>query len=453
MQKKSGEYSEGMLNDELKGIERKILIYGAHLVALECARWLIQNGKKDKIVGFAVTKMNGNPNELEGFQVKRLEEYENHCNLQVVIATPQSYHDEIERTLRSKGFDRVLKIGLEDMSKLKGEKILLVQKNYLPQSLVLEEDRTDPSWLNISEQKADTGDADWRKKKGQYYKFPTLFYLDEKTVFREALKFDFCEEYKGVCGEYRNLHSLPSHPIQESSIEETKKVIRIYMAFSMWDKALTVERQCAPWVEPIQVGSKLSSKMQGAVFDDMGDNISDMNGVFAEMTGAYWVWKNVSDVKYKGLCHYRRHFVISEEEILDLEQNAVDVILTTPRYVPGGIKNMFLAETPVTEQVYKGMLNAISELYPEDKKGFEAYMNSCFYYPNNMVIARNDVYNSYCSWMFHVLYRICEINEEINYGHGNDRHIAYAAEILTSYFFVKNKKEYCIAVTDYELIS
>ncbi len=37
------------------------------------------------------------------------------------------------------------------------------------------------------------------------------------------------------------------------------------------------------------------------------DNISAKNATYSELTGLYWLWKNV-DVRYKGLTHYRRLF-------------------------------------------------------------------------------------------------------------------------------------------------
>lgn len=89
----------------------------------------------------------------------------------------------------------------------------------------------------------------------------------------------------------------------------------------------------------------------------------------------------------------------------------------------------------------------------EDEDGFRNYMKTCFYYPNNMVIARNEIYNDYCEWIFRILFRMLEIDIETDYGHINDRHIAYAAELLTSWYFVKHKEKYCITVTDYEFYS
>lgn len=438
-----------MLENELKTIKKEILIYGAHLVALECARWLIQSGKRDNIVGFAVTELAGNPDELEGIPVRKLEEYSKQCNeLTVIIAVPEKYYTEIESHARSIGFCNFLRVGLENMSKLKRKRFLSVQNNQWDLPFTLKEDSYDPSWLNMYErQSKEINDVE--REKECHYKFPTLFYMEEKKVFAEAKKFDFHKYYKKVCGQYRNLHTFPVSLDFQIDKNEIRKTAYIYMAFSSWDSTKSRTRQLMPWIQPIQLGSKISDKRYGNCFDDTGDNISEQNRLFAEMTGVYWIWKNASSIKYKGLCHYRRHFIISEKEIMALEQNGIDVVLTTPRYVPGGIKNMFLAETPVTQEVYEKMIMAISELDLEENKKFKKYMESCLYYPNNMFIAKSSVYDSYCAWIFPILFRMVEMEKACEYNHDADRHIAYASELLTSYYFVRNRNKYCIAVTDY----
>jgi len=444
----------------------KIIIYGAHLVALECARWFIAHGKKDSILGFAVTEIDGNPNELLGFPVKQIERYKTiNARQLVIIAMPEKYHNTAEEYGRRIGFGRFIRISLETMSKIKGLGLLAEQVNYPQLPFTLKEDRRDVSWLDMtepgyisagSESKPCLRDfEDCREGDGidreRHYKFPTLFYLEKKEVFAEASGLDFCKDYEEVCGKYRNLHRLPVKTVLEEEKGITD-ILCVYAVFSEWDSAKVEARQYAPWICPVQIGSGLTDRRYGKMSDDTGENISDKNRIFAELTGSYWIWKNRQDSEYKGLCHYRRHFVISQEEIMALADNLVDILLTTPRYVPGGIKNMFLAETPVKEEVYQSMVSAIEELSPDDKMDFEQYMDSVFYYPNNMVIAKNEVYDGYCAWMFPILFRMLEADRKRNYGHETDRHIAYAAELLTSYYFVKNRDRYSIAVTDYQLL-
>lgn len=57
---------------------------------------------------------------------------------------------------------------------------------------------------------------------------------------------------------------------------------------------------------PIHVGRKGKQDI-GYIGDDTADNISDKNDGYCELTGFYWIWKNVK-ADYLGLVHYRRYF-------------------------------------------------------------------------------------------------------------------------------------------------
>lgn len=66
---------------------------------------LIQDGMKDKLVGFAVTEMDVNPDELLVLPVKKIDEYANYnYDLTVIIVTPEKYHSVIEKYVKEKGF-------------------------------------------------------------------------------------------------------------------------------------------------------------------------------------------------------------------------------------------------------------------------------------------------------------------------------------------------------------
>lgn len=46
-----------------------------------------------------------------------------------------------------------------------------------------------------------------------------------------------------------------------------------------------------PYLYPIQVGTALSgSKLEGMIHDNEGDNISDRNKTYCELTAQYWAW-------------------------------------------------------------------------------------------------------------------------------------------------------------------
>ena len=59
---------------------------------------------------------------------------------------------------------------------------------------------------------------------------------------------------------------------------------------------------------PILVGSY---KFDLSIYqrDDDGEfQISYKNKNYCELTGLYWIWKNIR-TDYVGLCHYRRYFI------------------------------------------------------------------------------------------------------------------------------------------------
>lgn len=63
------------------------------------------------------------------------------------------------------------------------------------------------------------------------------------------------------------------------------------------------------YLQPIQVGAAIAdSRIPGVLYDDVGENISDKNKRYCELTAQYWAWKNVKDADYYGFWHYRRYF-------------------------------------------------------------------------------------------------------------------------------------------------
>ena len=65
-------------------------------------------------------------------------------------------------------------------------------------------------------------------------------------------------------------------------------------------------------LQPIQVGKANSKFDLNMVSDNTGDNISDKNKYFCELTATYWIWKNTKD-DIVGLYHYRRYLNLKSD--------------------------------------------------------------------------------------------------------------------------------------------
>ena len=61
--------------NQLQALQNIYLIYGAHLVALECFRYLCKIGKRELFLGFAVTELEGNHVEIECIPVRQIKDY------------------------------------------------------------------------------------------------------------------------------------------------------------------------------------------------------------------------------------------------------------------------------------------------------------------------------------------------------------------------------------------
>ena len=77
-----------------------------------------------------------------------------------------------------------------------------------------------------------------------------------------------------------------------------------------------------PPYKAIQVGAALHPEMDlGFLKDNVGDNISEKNPKYCELSAIYWGWRNLKNVEYAGLAHYRRYFDI------DINDDNVDELM------------------------------------------------------------------------------------------------------------------------------
>lgn len=166
-----------------------------------------------------------------------------------------------------------------------------------------------------------------------------------------------------------------------------------------------------PYV-PLHVGAEGKQDL-GYLKDNSNVNISLKNPYYCELTGLYWIWKNInSDIV--GLVHYRRYFykkylfnkvnnILTEDDIKKYLEN-YDVLIAQRGYT-------WFSEVDIKycESVVEGASDikiteeAIKKLYPEYTSAYDKVMKSNHYSQFNMMICRKDVFDEYCEWLFDVL--------------------------------------------------
>lgn len=156
---------------------------------------------------------------------------------------------------------------------------------------------------------------------------------------------------------------------------------------------------------PIQVGAAVSPSL-GYLSDGTGDNISDLNKYYGELTGMYWIWKNYAEDDYIGTSHYRRYFInesqqlVSEAEVENILQTH-DVIV--PVHMNCGDRTYYdifaAAHGPEILNITRA---AIQTAFPEYDKTFQTVFSEHTYYYGNLFITSHSHFNEYMEWLFQI---------------------------------------------------
>jgi len=247
--------------------------------------------------------------------------------------------------------------------------------------------------------------------------------------------------YYAKQGHFRPLRMYPVGDVQAN--------LEVYMATFYRDKALQKQYVPPAWCYPLQVGAAVSPKQVHLLTDDQGANISAKNGNYSELTGLYWVWQNVlpklKSETYIGLEHYRRVLVLSDDDRRRLSLNDIDVVLPYPMMYWPNVSEHHKRYLKSVD--WQALEQALQEVAPEYAQALPVVMQQQYFYNYNILLAKRQVMDDYCAWLFPILERI----EELSVPRGSERHdryIGYMGETLCSVYFLCNKKNYCIAHTE-----
>ena len=267
------------------------------------------------------------------------------------------------------------------------------------------------------------------------------------------LENELMETYYCSLFEHETILSILAKGQSRNMDDQEISSIQVFQAKSHMDKPLRGQQSLSGnrssilprYITPIQVGATLTTQSIENLKDNTGDNISIKNRNYCELTATYYAWKH-SQAAYKGICHYRRIFDISDEQMKRLLEPGQewDVILPYPSvYYPDISKEH---TRYVNESDWNAMLQALSETAPEYLEAYEKGITDGEKLFNNfnMLIAKAEVFDDYCKFLFTVLER----TEEHTTPKGSeraDRFAGYLGENLTTIYFLKNRDKWKIA--------
>lgn len=182
--------------------------------------------------------------------------------------------------------------------------------------------------------------------------------------------------------------------------------------------------------------------------DNVGDNISNLNSKINECTALYWIWKN-EHKDIVGLNHYRRLFESEINEGWPIQTVEAKMLLEHYDIV---LARRLVLERTIVEQMKKEICKeafesswmVIQDIFKKrgnyEQQTFMDFCNNRILFPCNMFVMRRERLNSYCEWLFPILFEMIErINISECWDDYSKRVIGFWAErLLTVWVLLSN---------------
>lgn len=180
-----------------------------------------------------------------------------------------------------------------------------------------------------------------------------------------------------------------------------------------------------PLCIPIQGGRAINPAMKSIQGDDNGNNISEKNREYCELTVQYYAWKNI-DAQYYGFCHYRRFFGLDEniktpyialkeishnkyerylgnEEQLKSLCDQYDVIVTRSEDMGINVRDHYITSAFHHREDLELFLSVLEKKAPQLLPFANEYLYQNKHYFCNMFIMNKVLFNEYCDILFTLL--------------------------------------------------
>ncbi len=200
-----------------------------------------------------------------------------------------------------------------------------------------------------------------------------------------------------------------------------------------------------PMYLPVHVGAAGKESI-GFQPDNTGDNISEKNATFCELTGLYWAWKNL-DADYIGLAHYRRHFsgkrkgtpmerVLTGEQAAKLLEGKDGILPKKRQYYVETLYSHYTHTCYVEPLDMAG--DIISKKYPAYADAFQRLKKRTGAHMFNMLILKKEHVDAYCTFLFDVLFELEKQVDASTYDSFHARFFGRVSELLLDVWLEQN---------------
>lgn len=227
---------------------------------------------------------------------------------------------------------------------------------------------------------------------------------------------------------------------------------------------------------PIQVNAQKSGYIIDSdyILDNTLNHISEKNYTFNELTALYWAWKNMADLDISGLMHYRRYLDLHYKKKLFKKEpiHIIDAVKSdnskfvqlsdvkkTNKVIQKILQNYDMAVPRPAFCSIDGVISSIAqdykhnhiaqdwdicmeiviEKFPEYKNSIAEYLEKgSKFYIGNMFIAKRQIMNEYCNWLFTILF---ETEKRITFSEDpyQKRVIGFLSERLFTLYILHKK--------------
>lgn len=161
---------------------------------------------------------------------------------------------------------------------------------------------------------------------------------------------------------------------------------------------------------PIFVGN--GDNIRDYLRDNTGDNISEKNPYYCELTAMYWIWKNDSSSKYISIEHYRRFFMDPNALVPKVcPKEKIEGYLEKGKIVLPSITKWHMSVGDIYREGHVGkdldnVANIIAKEQPEYVADFNQVMSGRDQHGLNMMVLPKAIFDEYCEWLFNILFKL-----------------------------------------------